>query len=65
MRFGLIHRLMTDAIAVLGILALVTSGELGRRIGGAVLIGLAGALTVPTLSGLKKRAIPSLLIPAR
>jgi len=46
-RFGLIHRLMTDAIAVLGILALVTSGELGRWIGGAVLIGLAGALTVP------------------
>jgi transglutaminase-like putative cysteine protease len=38
---------MTDAIAVLGILALVTSGELGRWIGGTVLAGLAGALLVP------------------
>jgi len=38
---------MTDAIAVLGILALVTSGELGRWIGGTVLAGLAGALVVP------------------
>src|SRR5258706_15926920 len=47
MRFGLIHRLMTDAIAVLGILALVTSGELGRWVGGTVLVGLGGALVVP------------------
>jgi hypothetical protein len=38
---------MTDAIAVLGILALVTSGELGRWIGGTVLAGLAAALLVP------------------
>jgi transglutaminase-like putative cysteine protease len=47
MRFGLIHRLMTDAIAVLGILALVTSGELGRWMAGAVLAGLTAALAVP------------------
>jgi len=47
MRFGLIHRLMTDAIAVLGILALVTSGELGRWTAGAVVAGLAAALAVP------------------
>jgi len=47
MRFGLIHRLMTDAIAVLGILALVTSGELGHWTAGAVLAGLAAALAIP------------------
>jgi len=46
-RFGLIHRLMTDAIAVLGILALVTSGELGRWTATAVVAGLAAALAVP------------------
>jgi transglutaminase-like putative cysteine protease len=38
---------MTDAIAVLGILALVTSGELGRWISGAVIAGLAAALSIP------------------
>src|SRR5260221_1921218 len=47
MRFGLIHRLMPDALAVVGILALVTSGELGRGVGGTVLAGLVGALVVP------------------
>jgi protein-glutamine gamma-glutamyltransferase len=46
-RFGLIHRLMTDAIAVLGILALVTSGELGRWTAAAIVVGLAAALAVP------------------
>ncbi|HEX9297109.1 MAG TPA: transglutaminaseTgpA domain-containing protein, partial [Polyangiaceae bacterium] len=47
MRFGLIHRLMTDAIAALGILALVTSGELGRWMSGAVIGGLGAALAIP------------------
>lgn len=47
MRFGLIHRLMTDAIAALGILALVTSGELERWVSIAVVAGLAGALGIP------------------
>ena len=47
MRFGLIHRLMTDAIAALGILALVTSGELERWVSVAVVAGLAGALAIP------------------
>jgi len=46
-RFGLIHRLMTDAIAALGILALVTSGELERWMSAAVVAGLAGALAIP------------------
>ncbi|HYO94204.1 MAG TPA: DUF3488 and transglutaminase-like domain-containing protein [Polyangiaceae bacterium] len=47
MRFGLIHRVMTDALAVLGVLALVTSGELERWVAGCVLVGLALALLVP------------------
>jgi transglutaminase-like putative cysteine protease len=47
MRFGLVHRIMTDALAVLGLLALVTSGELDRWIAGGVLLGLALALLVP------------------
>jgi protein-glutamine gamma-glutamyltransferase len=47
MRFGLVHRVMTDLLAVLGVLALVTSGELGRAISLAILLSLAGALVVP------------------
>ncbi len=47
MRFGLIHRIMTDALAALGLLALVTSGELGRWISVSLLVGLALALAVP------------------
>jgi len=46
-RFGLVHRIMTDALAVLGLLALVTSGELNRWITVAVLIGLAASLAIP------------------
>jgi transglutaminase-like putative cysteine protease len=38
---------MTDAIAALGILALVTSGELDRWVSVAVVAGLAGALAIP------------------
>jgi protein-glutamine gamma-glutamyltransferase len=38
---------MTDAIAALGILALVTSGELERWVSAAVVVGLAGALAIP------------------
>jgi hypothetical protein len=47
MRFGLIHRIMTDTLAALGLLALVTSGELNRWIALAVLVGLALALGIP------------------
>jgi protein-glutamine gamma-glutamyltransferase len=47
MRFGLIHRLMTDALATLGLLALVSSGELNRWIAIAVVVGLGLALAVP------------------
>jgi hypothetical protein len=38
---------MTDAIAALGILALVTSGELERWVSAAVVAGLAGSLAIP------------------
>ncbi len=47
MKFGLVHRVMTDALAVLGVLALVSSGELGRWVNGALLVGLVAALAVP------------------
>jgi transglutaminase-like putative cysteine protease len=47
MRFGLIHRVMTDALAVLGLLALVTSGELQRWVAWGVMLGLALVLLIP------------------
>lgn len=47
MRFGFVHRLMTDALAVLGVLALVTSGKLNPWATGLVLVGLALALALP------------------
>jgi protein-glutamine gamma-glutamyltransferase len=47
MRFGLIHRVMTDALATLGLLALVTSGELTHWVSWTLLITLAAALAVP------------------
>lgn len=47
MRFGLVHRIMTDALAVLGLLSLVTSGELDRWMSAIVLAGLALAIVMP------------------
>jgi protein-glutamine gamma-glutamyltransferase len=46
MRFGLVHRIMTDALAVLGILALLASGQFGAWVSGSLLVGLALALAV-------------------
>jgi protein-glutamine gamma-glutamyltransferase len=46
MRFGFVHRVMTDALAALGVLALVLSGQFSRWVSAAILIGLAGALAV-------------------
>ncbi|MFO0763156.1 MAG: transglutaminaseTgpA domain-containing protein [Byssovorax sp.] len=46
MRFGFIHRLMTDALAALGVLALVLSGQFSRGVSIAILVGLALALSV-------------------
>lgn len=48
MRFGLIHRTMTDALAVLGLLALLTSGELNPWVSGLLVAGLLVALFLPS-----------------
>jgi len=47
MRFGLVHRVMTDALAVLGILAVISTATLGPWATVVLLVGLAGALAVP------------------
>jgi transglutaminase-like putative cysteine protease len=47
MRFGLIHRIMTDSLAALGLLALITSGELNHWLTIAILIGLVIAVSIP------------------
>ncbi|HEV8247430.1 MAG TPA: transglutaminaseTgpA domain-containing protein [Polyangiaceae bacterium] len=47
MRFGLVHRIMTDALAALGLLALLTSGELNRWMAIAIVAGLVAALAIP------------------
>ncbi len=47
MRFGLVHRVMTDALAVLGILAVVSTAALAPWTTVALLVGLVGALAVP------------------
>jgi transglutaminase-like putative cysteine protease len=47
MRFGIVHRVMTDTLAVLGLLSLLTSGELNRNVAILILIALAFALVVP------------------
>lgn len=47
MRFGLVHRVMTSLLAVLGVLALLTSGELGRVTSILIAVGMALAVAVP------------------
>ncbi|HEY6081071.1 MAG TPA: DUF3488 and transglutaminase-like domain-containing protein [Polyangiaceae bacterium] len=47
MRFGLIHRIMTDALASLGLLSLLVSGELNRWFVSATIVGLISALLLP------------------
>jgi len=47
MRFGLIHRIMTDALAALGLLSLLASGELNRWFVLATLVGLMVAVVLP------------------
>lgn len=46
MRFGFIHRLMTNALAALGVLALVSSGQFSTLVSGIILVGLVLALSV-------------------
>ena len=40
MRFGLVHRIMTDALAALGVIALVLSGQFNRWVSGVLIAGL-------------------------
>lgn len=47
MRFGVIHRIMTDALAALGLLSLLSSGELNRVFVTATLLGLVVAVLLP------------------
>jgi hypothetical protein len=46
MRFGLVHRVMTDALAALGVLALVASGQFSRGVNFAVMACLALAIAM-------------------
>lgn len=46
MRFGLVHRIMTDTLAVLGILALLASGQFGSWVSGSLIVGLVLALAI-------------------
>ncbi|MEJ7734327.1 MAG: DUF3488 and transglutaminase-like domain-containing protein [Polyangiaceae bacterium] len=46
MRFGMVHRVMTDALAALGVIALVASGQFERWMSIVILICLAAALSV-------------------
>jgi len=47
MRFGLVHRIMTDALAALGVLAVVNTASMSPWTTGFVLVGLALALAIP------------------
>lgn len=47
MRFGLVHRIMTDALAALGVLAVVNTASMSPWTTGIVLVSLALALAVP------------------
>ncbi len=47
MRFGLVHRIMTDALAALGVLAVVNTASMSPWTNAVVLVGLALALALP------------------
>lgn len=47
MRFGLVHRIMTDVLAALGVIAVVNTSSMSPWATALVLIGLALALLVP------------------
>jgi transglutaminase-like putative cysteine protease len=47
MRFGLVHRLMTDALAALGVLAVVSTASMSPWTNAVLLIGLTLALAIP------------------
>jgi transglutaminase-like putative cysteine protease len=47
MRFGLIHRIMTDALAALGVLAVVSTASLSPWTNLVLVVGLAIAIAIP------------------
>jgi transglutaminase-like putative cysteine protease len=47
MRFGLVHRIMTDALAALGVLAVVSTASLSPWTNLTLVIGIAVAIAVP------------------
>lgn len=47
MRFGLVHRIMTDVLAALGVLAVVNTAGMSTWTTGLILTGLALALAIP------------------
>ena len=47
MRFGLVHRIMTDALAALGILAVVSTASMSMWANVVVIAGLVVALAIP------------------
>lgn len=47
MRFGLVHRLMTDTLAALGVFALIASGKLHPVAVALVLVGLGASFVLP------------------
>ncbi len=46
-RFGLVHRVMTDALAALGVLAVVSTASLSPWTNALLVMGLAAALAIP------------------
>lgn len=53
MRFGVVHRIMTDALAALGVLAVVSTASLSPWTNGLLLLGLVAAIALP--EGLQSR----------
>lgn len=47
MRFGLVHRIMTDALAALGVLAVVSTAQLSPWTNALLVVGLAAAIALP------------------
>ncbi len=47
MRFGLVHRVMTDALAALGVLAVVSTASLSPWTNVLLVVGLVLAIAVP------------------
>ncbi len=56
MRFGAVHRTMTNALAVLGIFALVLSGQISHAMTALIVVALAAAIGVPLLRDVEEEA---------